>query len=301
MEPTAGFEPGTCCEAAVPRGDLPSVSLDQSPIFRYFSQVKSARSATDLVRNLASQGRYHFTTDEAGEALGSSLVATRAALRRLKQKGDLATPYRGFHVIVPPEYRRLGCLPGEQFIPQLMGHLGLAYHAALLSAAQYHGAAHQRPQVFQVMIQKNRPAIACGEVRVTFVARRNVDDIPVTERNTPRGSVRVSTPEATAFDLVGYPRQAGGLDHVLTVLTELAEALSAERLVALAPLSPVAWSQRLGSLLDRIGQADRVDGLAQYVRQTARETVLLDPRTRSAGERDPRWKLLVNACPVSDL
>jgi hypothetical protein len=33
------------------------------------------------------------------------LTATRAALRRLKEKGEIADPHCGCHVIVPPEYR----------------------------------------------------------------------------------------------------------------------------------------------------------------------------------------------------
>jgi len=264
--------------------------------------VKSEQSAAALVRDLASRGRHHFTTQEAANALGGPIVGTRAALRRLKKKGDLATPYRGFHVIVPPEYRRLGCLPAEQFVPELMAHLGLSYYAALLSAAQVHGAAHQQPQVFQVMVRKNRPAIACGEIRVAFVARRNVDQIPVLEHNTPRGPVRVSSPEATAFDLVGYSEHAGGLDHVATVLAELGETLSPERLVDLAPLSPVAWAQRLGHLLDCVGHADRAGELADYVRRMARETVLLSPRRdQGEGAHDRRWKLIVNVRVVPDL
>jgi predicted transcriptional regulator of viral defense system len=183
-----------------------------------------------------------------------------------------------------------------------MEHLGLRYYAALLSAAQYHGAGHQQPQIFQVMVRKNRPPITCGEVWVAFVARRNVDEIPVAEHNTPRGPIRFSSPEATAFDLVGYCRHAGGLDHAATLLTELGETLSADRLVTLAPLSPVAWAQRLGHILDRVGRADRVAGLAVYVRQTARETVLLDPR-RDEGEsaHDRRWKVAVNVRVAPDL
>jgi len=264
--------------------------------------VKSGKSAAALVTDLASRGRHHFTTEEAANALGGSIVGTRAALRRLAQKGELAAPHRGFHVIIPPEYRRLGCLPADQFVPQLMAHLGLRYYAALLSAAQYHGAAHQQPQVFQVMVPKNRPPIACGEVRVAFVARRNVDEIPVVENNTPRGAIRVSSPEATAFDLVGYCKHAGGLDHVATVLAELGETLSREGLVALAPLSPVAWTQRLGHLLELVGRADRAAGLADYVQQTARETVPLDPRGDD-GESVPdrRWKLAVNVRVAPDL
>ena len=78
--------------------------------------------------------------------------------------------------------------------------------------------------------------------------------------------------------------------------------LSADRLVAVAPHSPVAWAQRLGHLLDRVGRTDRAAGLADYVRQTARETVLLDPRRdEGEGAHDRRWKLAVNVRVVPDL
>src|SRR5579883_1475975 len=100
--------------------------------------------AAEFVAGIAASGRHHFTMAEAVRALGGSAPAVRASLRRLKARGEIADPYRGFHVIVPPEYRSIGCLPAEQFIPQLMEHLGEQYYVALLSAAELHGAAHQR-------------------------------------------------------------------------------------------------------------------------------------------------------------
>lgn len=252
-------------------------------------------STAGLIEDLASRGQYHFTTGEAAARLGSSVVAARAVLRRLAHKGTLATPYRGFRVIVPPEYRRLGCLPAEQFVPQLMEHLGLVYYAALLTAGRYHGAAHHQPQVFQVMVAKTRPPIAYGEVRAAFVARHNVADVPTARFNTPRGYLEVSTPEATAFDLVGYPQHAGGLDNVATVLSELAESLDPEALASLAPLSPVPWSQRLGYLLKHVGAAEKTDPLARYVAGVVNETAALVPGQPSEkSPHDSRWRLQVN-------
>ncbi len=58
-----------------------------------------------------------------------------------------------------------------------MEHLGAEYYAGLLSAAQIHGAAHQRPQVFQVVVGKNRPSIRCGKVIVQFIARGNLKKV----------------------------------------------------------------------------------------------------------------------------
>jgi predicted transcriptional regulator of viral defense system len=248
-----------------------------------------------FVEGRASGGRNSFSLEEAVHATGLSLVAARASLRRLKQKGRIAMAFRGFYVIVPPEYRRLGCLPPEQFVPQLMEHLGLAHYIGLLSAAELHGAAHQRPQVFQVVVPVNRPQLRCGEVRVQFVARRNASEVPTVRHNTPRGYAVVSTPEATAFDLVGYPHHCGGLGNVATVFAELAPRVKAKELARLAPLSPLPWAQRLGYLLDAVGFHSLTEPLAAYVARTAREYVPLNPKQRGrAGKRSARWKLRAN-------
>ncbi len=106
--------------------------------------MEGPMKASDQISRLAAHGRYHFSTREIAQIMGVSLTAVRAALRRLKHKGLIATPYRGFHVIVAPEYRGIGCLPADQFIGQLMEHLGLPYYVALLSAARYHGAGARR-------------------------------------------------------------------------------------------------------------------------------------------------------------
>lgn len=253
-------------------------------------------AASSLVREWASRGRYLFSTDEVSQELGVSDTAARAALRRLKAKGVVASPHRGFHLFVPPEYERVGCLPPEQFVPLLMERLAIPYYAGLLTAARYHGAAHQQPQQFQVVVPKNRPGIRCGRVAVDFVARHNAAVMPAETINTPRGFLRISTPEATAFDLVGYPEHCGGLDNVATVLAELAEKLDSDRLAAIGRLSPMPWAQRLGYLLDRVGQSSRSGSLAAFVAQHAIETAPLIPQdARETGPRDGRWKLRVNA------
>lgn len=253
------------------------------------------RNATTYITDLAASGRYHFSTADVARALDVSLVAARAALRRLAAKGAIASPARGFHVIVPPEYRRLGCLPPEQFIPQLMAARGLVYYVGLLSAAELHGAAHHRPQQFQVMVERPRPSIACGQVRVAFVARRAVARAPVEERNTPRGTVRVSTPEATVLDLAGYPARVGGLDVVATVVSELVERLDAAKLAEAAALVPVPWAQRLGYMLELVGGEALAAALADVVRERAREYVPLAIGARRGTERSARWRLEINA------
>jgi predicted transcriptional regulator of viral defense system len=252
-------------------------------------------SAADYIEDLQTNGRSVFTTEEAVQALGKSVTAVRAALRRLKDKGRIADPYRGFHVVVPPAYRRLGCLPADHFVPQLMAHLGEPYYVALLSAAAYHGAAHQAPMVFQVMVRKSRRGLACGGVRVDFVARQGMENTPVVERNTPTGVLRIASPAATALELVGYPERCGYLDNVATVLAELAESIDGESLAAEARRVPVAWVQRLGYLLVLV----EADGLAEHLDAVLSErnvfTVPLAPwRAMEGTRRDDRWHVAIN-------
>lgn len=202
---------------------------------------------------------------------------------------------------MPPEYRRLGCLPAEQFVPQLMEHLSEIYYVALLSAAEIHGAAHHRPQAFQVMVATNRRPIVCGQVRVQFIARRDLARTPVVEMNTPRGRMRVASPEATALELVGYADQAGGLDNVATVLVDLAEAIDASRLLEAARMCPVAWVQRLGYLLELIEREELASKLVEHLREHAVAVApLVRSRSTARAPRAKRWKLAVNASVEPD-
>jgi predicted transcriptional regulator of viral defense system len=260
-------------------------------------------TAVEFLDALAAQGRYSFTAPEASRELAVSELATRAALRRLREKGRLATPHGGFFVIVPPEYRALGCLPPDQFVPDLMAHLGEPYYVGLLSAAQYHGAAHQRPQEFQVVIPVKRRPISCGRARIAFITRKNAAVVPTLSLNTPRSVLQVSTPEATALDLVGYPDRCGGLGNVATVLAELAESLDPAELARVArSTSPVAWAQRLGHLLESLGADDRCGPLAAWVGEAAKRATPLEPSLpMDDAPRDERWRVAVNVAVEADL
>ncbi len=243
-----------------------------------------------------ASGRYHFSAANARAALGLPATAANSALYRLKKQGLIGSPGRGFYVVIPPEYRGLGCLPADQFVPALMEREGRSYYAGLLTAAQYHGAAHQRPQAFQVFVTKRRRGLSCGRVRVTFLQRKGLGRVPTESVNTPRGTLRLSTPAATAIDLLGYSKQSGGLDHVVQVLAELAEQIRPEDLPGAAATAPIAWAQRLGYVLESVVGSKLVAHLKEYVRDRAPEsTALLPSAPHDTSERDTAWRLWVNA------
>jgi predicted transcriptional regulator of viral defense system len=259
-------------------------------------------NAREYITGLAATGRHHFTSLEARSALRVSATAAKLALNRLAKKGLVASPARGFYVVVPPEYRSLACLPADQFIPALMKHLNLPYYVGLLSGAQYYGAAHHRPQEFQVFLAKSHRPIQCGAVRVAFMLRKRLKEVPTQSFNTPRGTVLVSSPEATALDLLGYVQHAGGLNQVATVLSELAERIDPEKLAGAARAVPVAWGQRLGYLLEHLGFDAKIPALKDYVRKHAKEWTLLLPKAaQKRSHRNKGWKLYVNASVEAEL
>ena len=258
--------------------------------------ASNTTSARDLVVDFAARGQYHFTSSEFRSALGVSEAAANQSLWRLANRGEIASPGRGFYVVVPPEYRALGCLPPDQFIPALMDHRGVPYYAGLMSAAQYHGAAHHRPQVFQVMVDRSRPPIGCGAVRVEFISRARLASVPLCAFDNPRGTILASTVEATAVDLVGYMGRAGGVDRVAGMLSELSEQMDPGLLVDAAQSASVLWAQRLGFLLELVGAGARCGPLKDHVRQRARHYTRLLPSAPAEGAtRSGDWRLFVNA------
>ena len=251
---------------------------------------------TAYINSLLASGRYTFSGQEAIEALNVLPIAARSSLRRLREKGVIARLMRGFYLILPPEYRKVGCMPPEYFINDLMQHLSQTYYVGLLSAAQFHGAAHQQPQQFQVLVSKARSAINCGQARIVFVARENVDQMPTQNFNTNYGVVRVSTPETTVMDLVTYPRHCGGIDYIATVLFELSEKIEPDKLVSLIKeTQELTWVQRLGYLFDFLGHRQLSEALEQSVAGKRLQRCRLEPGVAVKKEMiNKKWNVWVN-------
>lgn len=247
------------------------------------------------VEQLQSRGRYTFTRAEAESGTERSFVAAQTALRRLKQQGRVVSPRRGFYVVVPPEYRAAGSPPASWFIDDLMRYLGQPYYVGLLSAAAIHGAAHQQPMVFQVMTGKPTREMRAGKVAIRFSMSGLVERLPVIEQQTETGTMRVAAPETCAFDLVRYPEAAGHLSNAATVLAELAESLDARKLVDVASLVRLTDVQRLGYLLDSVGQSELAAPLAEWLGGKQYRAVLLQPGEEEDAEVDPRWRVVPNA------
>ena len=165
-------------------------------------------SLVAYLEDLRKQGRFLFLKKGAAETLGVSEDAIRKSISRLSTKGKVGHLKRGLYQIIPVEYESTGSLPPEWIIHDLMDHLGIPYYIGLLSAAALHGAAHQAPQIFQVICNKKIPGLSLGSFKICFYLSKDFSATPTQEIKTPAGYVKVSTPEGTAFDLLRYFHQS---------------------------------------------------------------------------------------------
>jgi predicted transcriptional regulator of viral defense system len=266
-----------------------------------------------LVDHLIAHGRSVITLGEFAEITELSLASAADAAKRLRQSGRLFSPTRGLYVMIPPQYRKWGVVPAADFIDPFMHAVSRGYYVSLLSAAELHGAAHQRPQVFQVMVDRPLADRDFGRVHLRFHTQSRLKHLPVQRFNSATGQFLVSTPGITALDLASRPSAAGGLGNVATVLAELVEAtdLGAQTLLKCVEWYPMASLRRLGWLLDLAARESNYlikadfEPLARVVALSAkgghRSQTLLDPHGPRRGRNNEKWGLVENTEVETDL
>ena len=266
------------------------------------SYRESVKKLADFLDELQASGRYTFTTADVRSAVEKTDVALENALRRLKKRGRIIVPRRGFYVIVPLEYRSAGAPPPSWYIDDLMHFLGQPYYVGLLSAASIYGASHQQPMIFQIMTDKSSRKTAAGRTRVEFYKSSLIKEAAITTVQTETGTMKVSSPEVTALDLMRFIHACGGWSNVATVLAELAEKLSPDELSHVADNRKTPEVQRLGFLLDLAEQPRLADSLLRVLTTRRFRPVMLAPDA-PRGEKSTvhPWRVIPNEVVELDL
>ena len=253
------------------------------------------------VEDLASSGHTTFTREDAMEALGVSHGAFLDVAARLKKRGYIFAPRRGFYVITPTRYLKWGAPPPSWYVDAMMKDAGRPYYVALLKAAELHGAAHQAVMEFQIVNDRQWKPIRAGRSRLTFYFRKDMKGIEagVVQRKTDTGSMWISSPALTALDLVRYPQASGGISHAASVLQELSDQIDTTQLDALAPKFERSVIQRLGYLFDFLDQGDIAACLESRLHGGTAPWIELEPREANTiascqeRERSSRWHVIV--------
>ena len=218
---------------------------------------------------------------------------------------------KGGWVPVPPEYRDAGAPPPLHYIDPLMKHLGHPYYVGFLSAAALHGAAHHPPMEFavlQVVTTARLRDRRIGGSQISFIQRATTTQRATQLANTATGRVLVSTSATTVMDLAGSPERGGGISNVATVIGDLliSRLLDLEALPVAASEFPAAAVQRVGYLLQLMATetgvensvSDALEALSQMV---SSDWAPLAPGSQCVGNRDDRWRIVLNTAVEQDL
>ena len=257
--------------------------------------------------NLISLGRYSFTSNEIKEKLQISHNAFQKRISNLSGQNKVALIRKGFYAIVPPEYRGNGAPPVSYYIDSMLkGLKGLnrPYYIGLLNAAAWYGAARQQPQKYVIIVPPPvLPAINKPYARINFVYKKEWQESDLIQQKTNAGYIPISSPELTALDLCYYPRHAGGINQVATVLEELAEELDAVKIRELAERYNSKMAvQRLGFLLELTGNEELVIPLKEWLKKQKYHAALLEPAEKTQSKVTGNiWKIIVNTEIETDL
>jgi len=255
-----------------------------------------------FVDSLQAKGRYSFTFDEIEQHFNLGYESLRKSLNRLAKKKRIVLVRDKFYVIVPPEYSVPGILPAHLFIDEFMRYMNKPYYIALQSAAALHGAAHQQPQVFQVMTIKptHRP-IGVKGLKIQFYYKSELLEPGISKEKSDTGYIQVSDAALTAVDLILFERRVGGLVRVVEIMEELIENINPDQFRnVLSNNLPVSSLQRLGFMLDRIlGNASLSSCVQSVLKEKRLFRVPLDRSMEKTGKPvDSKWKVIMNADQV---
>jgi len=253
----------------------------------------------DHLVELQAKGKLFFLMNDLKKAFPKySTNALQMNIKRLSKKNKVRFLMKGFYLIIPPEYYYRKVLPPELFIDSLFKSLERPYYLGLLSASVLHGASHQQAMESYVFI--NKPSLRQTNVegiRINYIVKANIPQFGIEKRKTETGYINISSPELTAIDLVEFQHWIGRLNRASTVLHELSEEMSCEKLKAVLQNNfSISVLQRLGYILDCVLQKEELSMVIKnYLSDKKLFRVALKSNSKKEGfPAHPVWKIIEN-------
>lgn len=255
-------------------------------------------TVSEYIRDREIRGLVTFTIDDVRNALTLSNGTLLSELQRQVSHGRITIPYRGFYVIIPPQYVLKGVVPPTYYIHELMKSVGKPYYVCLLSAAALHGAGHQRAMRTQVMTVAPRLKPSKKNALLDWNYRQSVPRELLMSKNTEMGVILYSNPELTAVDLVQFASHVGGFLRAATVLSELLEYVDINKMKDVIPYTTTATLQRLGCLIEYVmGDQKKADKLHMMLKSNCprlKSILMSNSCDKNVNAQGNRWHVNMN-------
>ncbi|MFR9495323.1 MAG: type IV toxin-antitoxin system AbiEi family antitoxin [Rikenellaceae bacterium] len=256
----------------------------------------------EWVREIEVKGEVSFSVDTVIKNFPNMTEQSiRNDLYRLNTQKIISTVYNGFYVIIPVQYASKGIVPSVYYIDQLMEFVGKPYYISLLNAAEFFGAAHQRPQSFCVTTILPKSTVSKDKNNeLNWIYRSEIPEKFLCVKNSESGTVRYSNAELTAVDLVQYSQYVGSMSRASTILAELVEQTDfSNKVDELLQFTTLSTIQRLGYILEFVlEEIDQAEVIYTQLIATKRRLnyVSLNPQgKRKSNMKDKKWRININS------
>jgi hypothetical protein len=263
------------------------------------TKIRRVGAAADVIDAQLAGGRVALSLPELVGKTGLTAPAANRQLLRLGRR--VARVSHRFFVIVSPEHYAMGGPPVEQWLDDYFTWLGHPYYLALQSAAASYGASPQAIQVTQVITDAPRRPVEVGRLRICFFVKRAVEKTMTQQLARAFAPLRVSTPAATAFDLVRYAPRIGGIERAVETLVPLLPMIEArDALAVLEAENETATAQRLGYVVEKAGRTDLASVIDKWLPSRCPITPLIPTKAVGKSARlVQRWRVLDNSLAFS--
>ncbi len=266
-----------------------------------FAPKQTDMTIRSWIKQREIAGRPTFSIADVKEEFpNTSVRVITSELYRLSKQSIIVSVYKCFYTVMPVQYSARGVVPPLYYIDQLMSYLGKPYYISLLSAAELHGAAHQRPQKFSVttILPKTTTSSQYNN-QLMWNYRREIPENLLMQKNSETGRVKFSSPELTAVDLVQYNQLSGGLSMAATVLEELLEYTDFNKqFETLLSVTNIPTLQRLGYIaeviLEETEQANTLFNLLKSNNKRMKKVPLDSDHSTDGCQIDNRWNVIIN-------
>lgn len=257
---------------------------------------------SEWINDCLSKGKLSFSLIEVKSAFkDDTYITIKFGLNRLVQKQKIVSIFKGYYVIIPPQYSAKGILPPALFIDGLMKHLERNYYVGLLNAAALHGAAHQQPQEYFVITEYPvlRPTSKKG-IKINYISTKQIPPVSLIEKKkTETGYITISNPILTAVDLINYEKRIGGLSRAVTVINELLENVKQKDIThELVAYASTTTLQRFGFILEEIlSKQHLADKLFSLCRKADIKFYQIPLKASGEKTKEPindKWKVIIN-------
>lgn len=248
----------------------------------------------DFIEVNRKNGRKTFSMKELINFKGGNVNAAKQYVKYSIRKKFIKNLSEGFYAIYSPSEKDSEKISPGDFINQLMSYKKINYYTGLLSASAYYGAAHYRPLVYQVIVDRQIHTPKKILEGIDFHKKKNIPENCIIKQKGNYGFINYSSPALTAYDLFKYENESGTISNIILVISDILPEIKISDIKNLLRNNlEVTYVQRLGFILEKLEAIELADPLFEYSKK-ATAYVQFSRLGIKSGNKNNRWKIIEN-------